>query len=112
MSPRASGASCLPRRQDIEYQAVHRGDSFYVRINDAGRNFRLLRVPLDHPAETEELRPHRDSVTIEYVDVFRGHLILVEREDALRHISIENLTTGERHRIGFDEPAYTSVGRR
>ena len=105
--PSAAWRILLPRRQDVEYQAVHHTGHFYVRINDAGRNFRLIRVPLDRPAEAEELRAHSASVTLEYLDAFRGHLVLVERENALRHISIENLSTGNRHRVSFEEPAYT-----
>ena len=55
----------------------------------------------------QELQPHRTEVTIERVDAFRGHLVLQERERGLRQLSVEDLGTGERHRVAFEEPVYT-----
>jgi acid phosphatase len=37
------------RRADIEYDVEHRAGRFYVRINDTGRNFRLVTVDSDAP---------------------------------------------------------------
>src|SRR5207249_9393314 len=33
------------RKQGIEYYPDHNGDSFYIRVNDTGRNFRLVKAP-------------------------------------------------------------------
>lgn len=99
----------FPRRQDVEYEAVHHGDFFYVRISDTGKNFRLIRVPVAEPAleSAVELIPHRRDVALEGVDVFRNHLVTVERVGGLRRITIDDLRTGARHDVEFDEPAYT-----
>ncbi|MGO9256289.1 MAG: S9 family peptidase [Bryobacteraceae bacterium] len=97
----------LARRQDVEYDVAHHGGHFYVRINDHGRNFRLLRTDLDGAAAVE-VRPHREEVLLEGVETFRDQLVLVEREAGLRQIAIENLSTGERHRVEFPEPVYTA----
>ncbi len=94
----------LPRRQGVEYDLAHHGRHFYVRINDQGRNFRLLRMDLD--GAMEEVRPHREEVLLEGVQAFRDHLVLAEREDGLRQIAIEKLATGEQHRVEFPEPVY------
>ena len=32
-----------PRKHGVEYYPDHNGDSFYIRVNDTGRNFRLVR---------------------------------------------------------------------
>ena len=32
-----------PREHEHEYDVDHHGDSFYIRTNDRGRNFRLVR---------------------------------------------------------------------
>jgi len=99
----------LPRRQEVEYSVAHHGTCFYIRINDAGKNFRLVKVPVAEPVEGNflEVCAHRDAVYLEAVDAFRDHLVLLEREHGLRGISIEHLGTGEQHRVSFDEPVYT-----
>ena len=97
----------FPRRQDVEYDVVHHGRHFYVRINDQGHNFRLLRTGVDGEGAVE-VRPHREEVLLEGMQTFRDHLVLVEREDGLRQIAIEHLETGERHRVEFPEPVYAA----
>ncbi|SPE32230.1 Protease 2 [Candidatus Sulfopaludibacter sp. SbA3] len=99
----------IPRVQGVEYDAAHHGDHFYIRINDAGPNFRLVRTPVDAPPldQAVEVRPHRASVMIESVDAFRDHLMLEERDNGLRQIELETLSTGDRHRVEFPEPVYS-----
>jgi len=69
------------RRADVEYDLEHRAGRFYVRINDTGRNFRLVTVDAEAPdlAEAEELIAARDRVMLDDVDVFAGHLAVTER---------------------------------
>ena len=38
-----------PRKQGVEYYPDHNGDSFYIRVNDTGRNFRLVKAPVTDP---------------------------------------------------------------
>jgi oligopeptidase B len=99
----------LERRQDVEYEAVHHGAHFYVRISDTGKNFRLVRMDVADPAleRAVELIPHRRDVALEHVEAFRSHLVTVTRAAGLRRIAIEDLRTGDRHEVAFDEPAYT-----
>ena len=40
----------LPRRQDVEYDASHHGEYFYIRTNDQAKNFRLMRIPVTRTA--------------------------------------------------------------
>ena len=44
------------RRADVEYTSDHRAGSFYVRINDTGRNFRLVTVDAASPTSTAPSR--------------------------------------------------------
>ena len=37
----------LARETDREYDVDHQGDRFFMRINDTGRNFRLVTAPED-----------------------------------------------------------------
>ncbi len=99
----------LQRRQDVEYFVEHQGDWLYVRTNDRGKNFRLLRAQAGNPlAELwEEVLPHRDDTTLESVEGFRNHLVVLERHDGLRRFRAQDTLTGAEHFIAFDEPAYT-----
>ena len=44
--PAGSWAMVAPRVQDQEYDVDHRGDQFFIRTNDVGRNFRLVSAPV------------------------------------------------------------------
>lgn len=97
-----------PRRQDIEYYPDHNGDFFYIRVNDAGRNFRLVKAPVSAPQRANwlEVIPHRATVMLDDSDFFRNYYITYEREHGLPQISVTDLATGHSHRIPFPEQAY------
>ena len=91
------------RRPQIEYDITHQGDRFYVRINDQGRNYRLLEVPVANPSPENwrEIIPHRPAVLLEAVVAFAQHLVLVEREGGLRRVRV-----GLDHVVQFPHPVY------
>ena len=96
------------RIQDQEYDVDHRGDAFYLRINDTGRNFRLVRAVIDHPVPEnwQEIVPHRDDVMLEDVDVFADHYVLYERRNGLPEIQIVGFDNKESHTLPFSESVY------
>ncbi|MEO5799082.1 MAG: S9 family peptidase [Gemmatimonadales bacterium] len=98
----------LPRSADIEYDIDHHGDHFYLRINDAGRNFRLVRAPVGNvrAATLEQVLPHRPEVMLEGHDCFAGHLIVSEREAGITQLAVHRLDDNATHRIEFPEPAF------
>ena len=97
-----------PRRQDHEYDVDHHGDEFYIRSNDKGRHFRLVKAPVTNPAEVQwqEVVPHRSDVMLEGHYMFARFYVLFERADALPHLRITDLRTGESHRVAFPEAVY------
>jgi oligopeptidase B len=99
----------FPRRADVEYSLEHRAGRFYVRINDTGRNFRLVTVDATAPdlARAEELIAARDHVMLDDVDVFAGHLAVTERVAGSLQLRIVDLARGGEHTIAFAEPAYS-----
>ena len=99
-----------PRIPEQEYDVDHHGDLFYVRTNDTGRNFRLVKAPVAAPGREgwTEVVPHRPEVMLEWVDCFQRHCVLVEREGGLPQVRVTDLRTGESHRIAFPEPAYSA----
>lgn len=109
--PAAPWRCVRTRQQDIEYDIDHRGDRFYVRINDTGRHFRLVEAPvsLDAASPWPELVPHRVDVMLEGVLAFADHLVLFEREQGLTQLTVRPFTTGVAYRIPFPEPVYSSA---
>ncbi len=74
-----------PRKQDVEYYPGHNGDFFYLRVNDTGRNFRLVKAPVTDPrrANWQEVVPQRPDVMLRDVDFFQNYYVSYERQDGL-----------------------------
>jgi len=98
-----------PRQHEMEYSVSHHGDRFFIVTNDEAVNFKLMEAPVDDPSKDnwKEVIPHRDSVKVDYADVFRNHLVVYEREKGLRRIRVEHLSKGQVHYVEFPEPVYT-----
>jgi oligopeptidase B len=109
--PKAEWKMVSPREVEHQYDVDHRGDLFYIRTNKDGRNFALATAPASNPAKAnwKIIVPHRPTVMLQSVILFKNHLVLGEREAALPQIRITNLTTNDTHRITFPEPAYTAM---
>jgi len=97
-----------PRKQDVEYYPDHNGDFFYIRVNDTGRNFRLVKAQVSDPrsANWREVIPQRTDVKLNDTDFFKDYYILYERENGLPQMRVADLRGGEPKRIAFPEPAY------
>ncbi|WP_035957750.1 S9 family peptidase [Bryobacter aggregatus] len=97
-----------PRQQDIEYSLTHQGDYFYIRINDQGRNFRLLRTPVNQWQESawEEVLPHRQDVYLENATAFANYLVVTERSGGLRRFRFQRNGESTWKSIEFPEAAY------
>ena len=99
----------FPRRPDIEYHLDHRDGSFYVRINDTGRDFRLVKVDARQPdlARAEELIAAAPRVMLDDFDLFAGYLVVTERVAGKLQLRVFDLVHGGEHTIAFDEAAYS-----
>jgi oligopeptidase B len=97
-----------PRQQGVEYYADHNGDSFYLRVNDTGRNFRLVKAPAADPRRQnwQEVVAQRPDVKLEETNFFKDYYVLYERENGLPQIRVTDLRNGQSRRIEFPEPAY------
>ncbi len=97
-----------PRKQDVEYYPNHNGDFFYLRVNDAGRNFRLVKTPVSDPGSHnwQEVIAQRSAVMFDDFDMFKDYYVVYERENGLPQIRVSDLHSGQSRRIGFSEAAY------
>ncbi|QQS47558.1 MAG: S9 family peptidase [Acidobacteriota bacterium] len=100
----------LPRKKDHEYYVDHIGEDFYIRTNDKGKNFRLVKAPVADPSASKwkELVPHRKDVMLEGIDCFASHYVLEERKNGIPQLGITDLKSGATHYIEQPEPVYVA----
>jgi oligopeptidase B len=100
----------VPRQKGHEYDVEHFGNKFYVRTNkDAAQNFKLVEVTeadASDMSKWKDVIPHRKDTFLGGLTVFKNHLVLEERNEALLKIRVINQTTKEDHYLNFGEPAY------
>jgi len=99
-----------PRKPGVEYYPDHNGDSFYIRVNDTGRNFRLVSAPVTDPGSKNwhEVMAQNPAVMLDDMDFFKNFCVLYERESGLPQIRVVDLRNGQSKRIAFPEPAYSA----
>ncbi|MGI8498736.1 MAG: S9 family peptidase [Gemmatimonadaceae bacterium] len=98
-----------PRVDDVLYSVEHQGDHFLILTNDRATNFKLMRAPESDPSRARwtEVVGVRDSVLLEGMDVFRNHLVLYERRNAVRQLAVRDLASGATHYVTFPESVST-----
>ncbi len=108
-TPTAEWKTIAPRVQGREYEVEHHGEQFLIRINDKGRNFRLVTAPVSdpRPENWNELVPHRPEVMLEGIDAFKDFYVRFERENGLPQLTVTDFASGESHRITYPEPVYS-----
>jgi len=122
-SPLSEPVLLAPRRDNIEYYPDHRNGLLYIRVNDRGRNFRLVTAPAISAVSKDgtngtglanwtELLPHRDDVMLEDFSLFAGFAVASERRGGLEHLRIlhfagDGAEIAREAEIGFPEPAYS-----
>jgi len=99
-----------PRKQGVEYYPDQNGDSFYIRVNDTGRNFRLVRAPVTDPgsANWKEVMAHNPAIMLDDTDFFKNFCVLFQRENGLPQIRVIDLRNSQSKKIEFPEPAYAA----
>ena len=107
-NPTADARVIAPRRAGVEYEIDHGDGFFFLYTNDNARNFKIVRIPEADfsPAGWTDWLPHRDSVFVEGVDVFRRFAVVSERSGGLRRLRVTNLQTNQSQYVTFPEAAY------
>jgi oligopeptidase B len=105
-----------PRVDEQEYYVDHRNGLFYIRVNDTGKNFRVVTVPVNGGGREawKEFLPEDKESPLEDFDVFDGFCVLSKREQGLTTLSVSTfLADGALEaprKIPFPEPTYTAMG--
>jgi len=98
------------REEGVQYSIADRGDQLFILTNaDDAIDFKIVTAPLASPARKNwrDLIPHRPGTYIIDVELYSGHLVRMERTNALPSIVIRDLATLQEHAIAFDEAAYS-----
>jgi oligopeptidase B len=98
------------RETGVQYSLGDRGDELFILTNaDGAIDFKIVTAPSGSPERVNwrDLIPHREGVYIIDIELFSGHLVRLERANALPSIVIRDLKTGDEHAIAFDETAYS-----
>ena len=98
------------RETGVRYSVDDRGEELFIRTNAGGAiDFRIDIAPLATPdrAHWRTLIPYRPGVYLLEMSLFAGHLVRLERANALASIVIRDFASGGEHVIKFDEEAYS-----
>jgi len=107
-APQGEFKVLLPREREHEYAVDHYQDYFYIRTNDQAKNFRLIKTPVAKTGKEhwQEIIPHRDDVLLQGFEIFRDHLLVVERKQGLIQMRVRPWSGEGEHYLDLDEPAY------
>ena len=108
--PLATPRLVAAREKDVQYSVNDRGDQLFILTNvDKAIDFKIMTAPLNAPerANWRDLVPYREGIYVLDVELFSGHMVRLERANALPAIVIRDLESGEEHAIAFDEAAYS-----
>ena len=112
--PEAAPRLVAPRVPGQEYDIEHRGERFYLRVNDSHRNFRVVTAPLDTPGRDhwDELIPGGERHYIQHVTCFKDFMVIEERVDGLDQVRLRDYGDGgdspEEHSVAFPEASYAA----
>jgi oligopeptidase B len=100
-----------PRTRGLEYGISHYEDSFYIVSNaDGAQNFKLSKT-LETQTEKEywkDVIPHRESVLLEGIEIFKDFLVVSERENGLNQIHIKRWDGTDNYYLPFESETYTA----
>ena len=88
--PPATSSIIAPRIDDQEYYPDHRDGLFYIRTNDAGKNFRVVTAPVATPGREHwtELIPLDPDHPLEDFDLFQSFAVATRRKQGLPTLEV------------------------
>ncbi|WP_298555561.1 S9 family peptidase [uncultured Algibacter sp.] len=99
------------RTKDLEYNIAHYGDSFYIISNiENSTNFKVVKTSENNTEKEywKDVIPHRKSVLIEDIEIFKAYLVINERENGLNKLRIISWNGEEDYYLPFESETYTA----
>lgn len=106
--PAAAPVCIAPRTTGLRYEADHWSDRWVIRTNaDGAVDFKLCvsSDPLPVRASWQDFVPHQPGRYITGFAAYAGHLVRLERVNALDQMAVMT-RDGDEHIVGFAEEAY------
>ena len=100
-NPEAPPRLVAAREEGVQYSIADRGDELFILTNaDGAIDFKVVTAPLASPerANWRDLIPHREGIYVLDVELYAGHMVRLERANALPAIIIRDLDDGRRAR--------------
>lgn len=107
--PKARPRLLAAREVNVEYQATHHGDRFYIQTNaDGAEDYKIVTVPVETPDRSHwrDLVPHEPGRLLLGLRTFARFLVRMERVDGLPRLVVHRFADGHEHPIQFEEEAY------
>ncbi len=100
-----------PRQPGHEYAVEAHADDFYILTNANATNFRLVKTAIAAPAAKnwQEVLPHHPDVTLKNLEVFKNHIVVLQRKNGLGELLILNPQTRQTKIVTEPEESY-SIG--
>jgi oligopeptidase B len=100
------------RRKGHEYFVDHHEGDFFIRTNDKGKNFRVVRTPVTAPGQKnwKQVVAPRQLVMVEEIDMFRDFWVASERDNGLLRLRITDFASGKSHYLEVPEQVYSTHG--
>src|SRR6516225_6217153 len=98
------------REKGVQYSLADRGEELFILTNaDKAIDFKIVTAPLRSPerANWRDLVSYREGIYVLDVELYSGHMVRLERANALPAIVIRDLENGAEHAIAFEETAYS-----
>lgn len=98
------------RTRDLRYEVSEHDGRFLILTNaDGAEDFKLAQAPLETPGREnwQDVIPHEAGRLIVATQVFKDHLVLLERVGGLPRLTVRRFSDGAEHRVAFDEASYS-----
>ena len=99
------------RTKKLEYSIAHYNGSFYIISNkDDATNFKISKTSEKATSKEnwQDVMPHRESVLIEDIEIFKDYLVVNEREHGLNKLRIISWNKEEDYYLPFNSETYTT----
>ena len=111
----ANDAKAMPkkfiaREEGHEYSISKLNDWYYINTNWQATNFRLMKVNAKHLGDKtkwQDVIPANDAVKFENYELFTDHLVYQQRENGISRVTIQQLSTGKKQQLSFNDTAYS-----
>ncbi len=100
----------IEREEGHEYSISKMNDWYYINTNWQATNFRLMKVDKKHlgdKTQWQDVIPANDAVKLEDYELFADHLVYQQRENGISRLTIQELSSGKKQQLSFNDTAYT-----